>query len=132
MGDINYQLKRIRGGVVYLSPFVCLLLLGVMLNISNPLQAGPASILVVFILLYLLILTTLAAALYAVGAIWKMLNPSRPLSLRRWYYVMSVASIAPVLFVAINTLGQLESLEGGLIIVLVSLGCFYVLRRSAK
>ncbi len=117
---------------IYLSPLVCVGLLAAMLHLTNPLEAGPVSILAVFILLYLLSLSVLCAALHGVGSVLRMVRPNKAYSLRRGYYVMSVVSLAPVLLVALNTLGQLELLELVLIFLLVGLGSFYVLRRSAK
>lgn len=132
MTDINRYTRHAPTVLIYLAPVVCFLLLMVVLNETNPLQTGPSSILLVFVMLYLLVLSTLAAILHVVGAVLRMLRPSAVISLRRGYYMLSVISIAPVLMVALNTLGQLGILEGSLILLLVGLGCFYVLRRTAK
>jgi hypothetical protein len=132
MADVSYYTRHIPTVLIYLAPVFCFLLLILILNQTNPLQTGPASILLVFVMLYLLVLTTLAAILHIVGAVWKVVRPRQALSLRRGYYMLSVVSIAPVLMVALNTLGQLEILEGSLILLLVSLGCFYILKRTAK
>jgi len=132
MTDMNRYTRHAPKVFIYLAPVVCFLLLLVILNETNPLQTGPASILLVFVMLYLLVLSTLAAILHVVGAVWRMLHPRRAIHLRRGYYILSVISIAPVLMVALNTLGQLGILEGSLILLLVGLGCFYVLRRTAK
>jgi hypothetical protein len=132
MVDIKSYFKHINAAAIYLAPIACLLLLGLVLNMTNPLNAGPGSILVVFMLLYFLIVCALSAVLYFVGTVWRMLKPHNAPALRRGYYVLSIVSLAPVLFVALNTLGQLEILEVILILLLVGLGCFYVLRRSAK
>lgn len=61
-----------------------------------------------------------------------MVRPSSRFSMKRGYYVVSIVGLAPVLFVALNTLGQLDILEIVLILLLVGLGCFYVVRRSSK
>src|SRR5688572_24237554 len=132
MGDISAYSRHMVRAAIYLAPILSMLLLGVVLNVTNPLQAGPPVILLVFVLIYLLVLSVMVAVSHAVGAIIKMLRPQKPFSLRRWYYVLSVASLGPVFFVALNTLGQLEIIEVLLITVLIALGCFYVLRRSAK
>lgn len=132
MTDINRYTRHVPTVLIYLAPVACFLLLIAVLNGTNPLQTGPASILLVFIMLYLLVLSTLAAILHVVGAVWRTLRPRTIINLRRGYYVLTVVSIAPVLMVALNTLGQLGILEGSLILLLVSLGCFYVLRRTTK
>lgn len=132
MTDMNRYTRHVPTVLIYLAPVVCFLLLMVVLNETNPLQTGPASILLVFVMLYLLVLSVLAAILHVVGAVLRMLRPRTVINLRRGYYMLSVISIAPVLMVALNTLGQLGILEGSLILLLVGLGCFYVLRRTAK
>jgi uncharacterized membrane protein len=132
MNDIAKYAKHAHTAGVYLAPFFCLLALGVVLNVTNPLETGAVSILLVFILLYFLILSTLAALFHLFGSVWRMVKPQKPIHMRRGYYLLSIVSLAPVLFVALNTLGQLETLEMVLIILLVCLGCFYVLRRTTK
>lgn len=132
MTDLNRYTRHALTILIYMAPIVCLMTLMFVLNVTNPLQTGPASILLVFVMLYLLVFTTLSAILHIVGAVWRVVRPGRVRSLRRGYYVLSVISIAPVLMVALNTLGQLGILEGSLILLLVGLGCFYVLRRTTK
>lgn len=134
MVNIVSQIKRINShaALIYLAPVICCLALGIMMNATNPLQAGPSSILLVFTLMYGLVLSVMAALLHTVGAIWRMVRPQKSISLRRGYYVLSVLSLAPVLLIALNTLGRLEVLEIILILILVGLGCFYVVRRTAK
>ena len=132
MTDISHYTKHAHTVLIYLAPICCLLILGLILNATNPLQTGPASILIVFIMLYLLVLTVLAAILHSIGSVWRMVKPQRVINLRRGYYLLSVVSLAPVLMVALNTLGQLGALEFTLILLLVGLGCFYILRRTAK
>jgi hypothetical protein len=106
-------------------------LLLAVLNVTNPLQAGPLSILAVFILLYVFIFSVLSALLHLFHAVLKMIRPQSQ-SFRRGYYIASVLALAPVLLVALNTLGQLGMLEIILILLLVGLGCFYMVRRTAK
>jgi hypothetical protein len=116
---------------VYGGPFICFGVLITVLNMTNPLQTGPLSILAVFALLYVFVLSVLCALLHLFSAVLHMIRPqSRPL--KQGYYVASVVALAPVLLVALNTLGQLGVLEVVLILLLVGLGCFYMLRRTAK
>lgn len=132
MNDIAKYTKHAHTAGVYLAPFICLLALGVVLNTTSPLESGALSILFVLVLLYLLILSVLSALFNLFGAVWRMVKPHKPLRMRRGYYILSVISLAPVLFIALNTLGQLGAPEMILIIVLISLGCFYIIRRTAK
>ena len=132
MQNIAKYTKHLRTAVIYAAPFAALIALGAVLNMTNPLESGPLVILVVFMLLYILILSALSAALHLVGAVVRMVRPGRPFSLRRGYYMLTIIALAPVLLVALNTLGQLDALEIVLILILVGLGCFYVVRRTAK
>ncbi len=132
MQNIAKYAKHLNIAAIYAAPFAALILLGAVLNMTNPLESGPMVILVVFVLLYVLILTVLSAALHLVGAVVRMVSPGKSFSLRRGYYILTIIALAPVLFVALNTLGQLDALEIILILILVGLGCFYVVRRTAK
>lgn len=132
MISFRSYIRHAPAAAIYLAPFGALLVLGAVFTATNPIDSGPISILFVFMLLYLLILSVLVAVLHLIGAIFRMVRPQRAVSLRRGYYVLSVASLAPVLLVALNTLGQLQLLEIVLVLILVGLGCFYVVRRTAK
>lgn len=124
--------RHINTAAIYAAPFIALLLLVFVLNTTNPLQSGPLVILAVFVLIYIVIVSALSAALHLVAATVRIVRPESSFSTKRGYYVASIVALAPVLFVALNTLGQLDVLEIVLILLLVSLGCFYVIRRSAK
>lgn len=132
MKNVTKYTEHLHAAVIYTAPFASLVLLGVVLTMTSPLESGPAVILVVFTLLYVFILSAFSAALHLVGAVVRMIRPGRPFSLRRGYYVLTIIALAPVLLVALNTLGQLDVLEIVLIFILVGLGCFYVVRRTAK
>ena len=118
--------------MAYLAPLGAFVALLAVLNATDPLTSGPLSILAVFVLIYLLILSTLAVLLHIFALAIRLIKPEITLPLRQGYYLLSVASMAPVLLIALNTLGQLDILECFLIFVLVGLGCFYILRRTAK
>ena len=132
MADISKYSKHAHTAVIYAAPAIAFIALVTVLNITTPLESGPLVILVVFALLYVLIVSALSAALHLVAAIIKMVRPQNGFSMRRGYYLISIIGLAPVLFVALNTLGQLDMLEIVLILLLVALGCFYVVRRTAK
>jgi uncharacterized membrane protein len=132
MKDMTHYAKHAPVAVVYIAPLVTFLALSTVLNMTNPLQSGPVIILVVFVLLYLFVVSAICAALQLLAAVIRMLRPASRFSLRRSYYVVSILGLAPVLLVALNTLGQLDALEIVLILLLVGLGCFYVVRRTAN
>lgn len=124
--------KSIRTVLVYTAPLCTFVALLALLNLTHPLTSGPLSILAVFILMYALILSLLGVLWRIVSFAVQLINPRIILPLRRGYYVLSVVSLAPVLLIALNTLGQLDILECLLIFILIGLGCFYILRRTAK
>ncbi len=133
MSTENTQHKLpLSTGVLYAAPIVTFLTLGTVLNVTDPLTSGPLSILVVLVLIYMFIFSALSVLLHIIALIIRLVSSTNVLQLRTGYYVLSVASLAPVLFIALNTLGQLDILECSLIIILVSLGCFYIVRRTAK
>jgi uncharacterized membrane protein len=132
MSDISKYAHHVNTATIYIAPLVALLALVFVLNTTNPLQSGPLVILGVFVLIYIVIVSALSAALHLITAVVRMVRPEARFSVRRGYYVVSIIALAPVLFVALNTLGQLDILEIVLILLLVSLGCFYIIRRSAK
>lgn len=106
-----------------------ILALLVVMNTTNPTDSSPLVILCVFLLVYIVILCILFVISLAGLAIIKALRPQTRAYSKRWYYVLSVLALAPVLLAALNTLGRLGAAEVLLIIVLTALGCFYVLRR---
>jgi hypothetical protein len=130
--SVSKYLRHINTATIYAAPVAALIALILVLNTTNPLQSGPLVILAVFVLIYVLIVTALSAVFHLVATILRMIRPASHFSMRRGYYVVSIIALAPVLFVALNTLGQLDVLEIILIILLVGLGCFYVIRRTAK
>lgn len=132
MHTITKYAKHANTAAIYIAPLFAFIALASVLNMTTPLESGPLIILVVFMLLYVLIVSALSAALHLIVAIVRMLRPSKTFSMRRGYYIASIVALAPVLFVALNTLGQLDALEIILILLLVGLGCFYVVRRTAK
>jgi len=132
MSVISKYTKHINTATIYAAPLVALLALGFVLNTTNPLQSGPLVILAVFVLIYVVVISLLSAVLHFITTVVRMLRPDSHFSMRRGYYVVSIVGLAPVLFIALNTLGQLDMLEIILILLLVGLGCFYVIRRSAK
>jgi uncharacterized membrane protein len=132
MSVISKYTKHINTATIYAAPMVALLALGFVLNTTNPLQSGPLIILAVFVLIYIVVVSLFSAALHLIATVVRMVRPSSRFSMKRGYYVVSIIGLAPVLFIALNTLGQLDMLEIVLILLLFGLGCFYVVRRSSK
>lgn len=130
--SVSKYTRHINTATIYAAPVAAFVALTLVLNTTNPLHSGPLVILAVFVLIYVFIVAVLSAVFHLVVTILRMIRPATRFSMRRGYYVVSIVALAPVLFVALNTLGQLDILEIVLIVLLVGLGCFYVIRRTAK
>ena len=113
-------------------PFMWATVLFLFMNATSPLQSGPLSVLAAFVLIYLLISSLLYTAMIIVFKVMQLLGQRSPLGNKTLYYLVSVIGLGPVFVLALNTLGQLEIKDTLLVIVLVSIGCFYVLRRNRK
>lgn len=102
----------------------------IFMNTTSPLQNGPLSVLFVFTLFYLLLVSSLYCFALLTIKLINFLGARIQINKRKLYYLMSVLSFGPVFLLALNTLGQLELKEVLLIAALVIVGSFYVARRS--
>jgi hypothetical protein len=132
MGDSTFALRHVKTFATYGLPLVWGAVLFVFLNITSPLQNGPLSVLVAFVLVYLFVTSGLYATARLAIKIGKFLGWNRNLSPKTVYYLVSVIALGPVFILALNTLGQLEPKDVILVILLLIVGCFYVLRRGRK
>lgn len=105
----------------------------------NPLHSGPAIILSVFLLIYLIALCLLFLALYIVLRFVIYIRGSKkdapdsdisPRALKIIYYLASIFAFAPVYIIGMQSLGQLEFRDLLLLIVLQALLLFYVLKAN--
>lgn len=132
MGDTSFTMRHIKTLAVYGLPFLWGAGLFVFLNVTSPLQNGPLSVLVAFVLIYLLMTSTLYAVTTVAIKIANFLGWKKMLPAKTVYYLVSVIGLGPVFVLALNTLGQLEIKDVILVVLLLVIGCFYVLRRSRK
>jgi hypothetical protein len=132
MGDTAFTLRHVKTFATYGLPFVWGAGLFVFLNITSPLQSGPLSVLVAFVLVYFFVTSLLYAVARLAIRIGNFLGWKRDIPPKTIYYLVSVIGLGPVFILALNTLGQLEIKDVILVILLLVVGCFYVLRRSRK
>ncbi|HMH70539.1 MAG TPA: hypothetical protein VK502_04010, partial [Candidatus Saccharimonadales bacterium] len=92
---------------------VAVLLFVVLLQTTAPATAGPLGILVVFILMYVLVLGALTFLLFGGSRVVSKFSspllakkPLHPLTLRRSYYFSSVIALAPVMFLGMQSVGE--------------------------
>lgn len=126
MHNLAMQLKQY---FPYALPILSFVGLTILLNATNPLDVGPAGILLVFGFAYVFIsssLYLLLTLLLILVAYFMTINvPTK----RKLYYLASILAFAPIFLLALNSIGQLELKDFVLVMSLVGLAGFYVLRR---
>ena len=123
--------------VVSAMPFICLVGLFILFNVSNPVDIGPAGILSVFILIYLFFASCFFVLLhFGVGILSRLVAKRRTIDHRHWqigvhraYYIASALAFAPVVLLAMNSVGQLQTRDVILVFVLEVLAIFYIVKR---
>lgn len=126
MQNLMVQLKKY---IPYILPIVSFVGLIVLLNRTNPLDVGPAGILLVFGLAYVFISSALYLALTLVMMLLAYFVTIRAASRRKLYYLSSIVALAPIFLLALNSIGQLEVKDFVLVLALVGFACFYVVKR---
>ena len=115
-----------------------LVLLSVM-NINDPVSAGPGGILLVFIITYLMIVSLLFVMLHwGVGFVSaQIVKRGRSVNARAYrvgvrksYYIASVVAFGPVLLLALNSVRQLQATDVLLVVALICLAIFYFIKRN--
>ncbi len=109
----------------YLVPIVSIAILVIVMNSVDPTD-NIASILLVFLLLYVLSVSITYIGLHMVS---KLFSKSQ-ISAARAYYLSSAVGFAPVCLVAMQSLSQLRLLDLALVFVLTGLGVFYIVKRT--
>lgn len=126
MQKLNQQLKKY---LPYSLPIVSFVGLVILLNRTNPLDVGPAGILLVFGLAYVFISSALYLVLTLVIMLLAYFISINTASRRKLYYLSSIIALAPVFLLALNSIGQLELKDFILVLMLVGFACFYVVKR---
>lgn len=126
MQKLNQQLKKY---LPYSLPIVSFVGLVILLNRTNPLDVGPAGILLVFGLAYVFISSALYLVLTLVIMLFAYFITINTASRRKLYYLSSIIALAPVFLLALNSIGQLELKDFILVLMLVGFACFYVVKR---
>lgn len=126
MQHITSNIKRYG---LYTIPVLSLIGLIVVLNQTNPLDVGPAGILLVFGVVYIFMASTLYLLLTLAIVVMAYFVSIPVVVKKKLYYVTSVVAFAPVFLLALNSIGQLEIKDFVLVIALVGIACFYIIRR---
>lgn len=134
-GDI---VRNMLGKLAFFGLVIAALLLVVFLQTTVPATVGPLGILVVFILIYVLVLGVLTLLLFGGSKIISKVStpliakkPIRPLTLRRSYYFSSVIALAPVMFLGMQSVGEVGIYDVILVVLFVMIACIYIVKRTA-
>jgi hypothetical protein len=126
---MRYLAGQLKKYFPYTLPILSFVGLVVLLNRTNPLDVGPAGILLIFGLAYVFV----SSGLYLLLTLFMMLLAHfvaiSTTSQRKLYYLSSIVALAPVFLLALNSIGQLGVKDFILVLCLVGLACFYVIKR---
>ncbi len=124
-----------------LAVFSLSILLYFTLNLTNPLTAGPAGVLLVFILIYCLSLACLVLLLKLGEFVFAMTSTQprnavmtdKIASFRHKGFLISTAlALVPIFIISLNSIGNLEIKDIILIFIIEAILIFYIVRRAAK
>jgi hypothetical protein len=125
------------GKIVALISSTATLLLIMLLYTTTPTTIGPLGILMVFILMYLSALGVLTFLTYRGRQIFsklisssKMKRSFREWSIGRSYYYSSILALAPVMFIGMQSVGEVGLYDILLIILFLVIACVYITKRT--
>lgn len=131
-GEDNSQINRgqLLKRFMYASPFVLGFLMFWLLNVTSPLNVGPAGILGVFLVFYVFCLSVFFLLIGIVVKLLPRIGIRAKLEVRKIYYLATVVAFLPVFLLALNSIGQLSLLDIVLVGGFTLVAGFYVVRRT--
>lgn len=115
--------------VIYLSPFLLFAAVLTLLNLTSPLKIGPLGILVTFGLMYALVALICSVLVFLCLKVVRRFYANKRFSDRKYYAVSGTIALAPILLLALNTIGQAGVKDFLLVMSFVGVICFYILKR---
>ena len=115
--------------VLAISALCSFVLLSAIVQSAVPSSMHPLGILMVFFLIYVLVLSVLTFFIYSVFIFILRLrhrSADKRVVLRRSYVYSLILAMAPVMMIAISSIGRFGAYEASLIIVFELVACFYV------
>lgn len=132
--DLDLQKRNLTSPeiIFYLLPVILFGLIVFVMNAYSPLSVGPIGILGAFTLIYLFSLSLVFVVLRFIYFFLDQIFASKvsQISKKKAYYLSSVVAFTPIFFLALNSIGQLQFGDIVLVLLLISLACFYIIRRS--
>ena len=130
-------MRSMLGRVVAISMVAAMVLLTIFLQTTRPATIGPLGILLVFILLYVSVLGVLTFLLFGgskivtkMVAMFGLKHQAQALTFRRSYYYSSVLALAPVLFIGMQSVGEVSVYDVLLVGLFVVIACIYIAKRT--
>ena len=127
------------GKLIVSSTLIAAALLVLVLQTTNPSTVGPLGLLATFLLLYVVFMGCVTELIWVgsklIAWLSRRVRTRRPLhamSLARSYYFATVWALAPVMMLAMQSIGSLGFYEFILILVFLGVGTLYVSRRSTR
>lgn len=115
---------------------ISLCLLIIMLNITTPTSAGPFGILMVFFFLYISSFGLMTIFLFIMSKVAQYIinalndrSRFKSLKLKQSAFYSSIIATAPVILLALRSVGVVSWHSYILVVVFVSMGCLYIARR---
>ena len=126
-----------KGKILALFTISAALVLVVVLQTTNPSTIGPVGLLAVFFLLYVIIMGCFTELIYVASKcvhwIGKKVMIKRPpvaMSVTRSWYFASLYALAPIILLAMQSVGSLGAYEGLLVGVFLIIGTLYISKRA--
>lgn len=128
-----------KGKIIALITVLAGFILLVVLQTTNPSTIGPVGLLAVFFLLYVILMGCMTGLLYASShlAHWlgRRLRTKRPpmkFSTERAWYFGSLLAFAPIMLLAMQSVGSLGIYEVALVALFLIIGGLYISKRAPK
>lgn len=109
------------------------------MNMTNPSDTGPAGIAIVLVLIYGLcfgVIVVMAIMLRFIVGLFRSEKDetsvgaiNRPRSDRRLIAICAVLAVAPILFISLNSIGQVSLIDIALITATEAVAVFYIARK---
>ena len=125
------------GKTIVVSTTAAAILLAAIFQFQKPSSIGPIGLLGVFFLLYVVALGIITWFLWIISQMISNIGkhitvkkPPQALTLAQSYYFSSVIALAPIMMLAMQSIGSLGVYETVLVLIFVLVGILYISRRS--
>lgn len=132
-GIVKDMMKKILA----ISLVVSITLLIILMQTTTPATIGPLGILITFAFIYIAVVCGVTFLLFWIGRIIEKLSskvtvkrPIQSLTFIKAYYYASVISLAPVMLIGMQSVGEVGVYEVLLVSVFVAISCVYIAKRT--